>query len=117
MVDQYLTAQAIMYGVLVLVVLWLIAAVIKRNRDPVSRINIEDLLLGDDGRMSKASVVMLGAFMLTTWLMIYLTAGGKMSEGYLAIYVAAWIAPTVTKLIQAPALEKEKDAKAVASTD
>lgn len=115
MVEKYLTAQAIMYGVLVLVVLWFLAAIIRRNKDPSSRINIEDLLLGDDGRMSKASVVMLGAFMLTTWLMIYLTAGGKMSEGYLAIYVSAWIAPTVTKLFNTP--EKEKNAKPVTTSD
>lgn len=88
-----LLAAAVVYIALVLM---------KRSRSDSSRLDLEDLLLGDDGKMSKAAAVMMGAFAMTTWLMIFLTLNNKMTEGYLAIYVGAWIAPSVARLITAP---------------
>jgi hypothetical protein len=90
-----------MVVVLVLVILLISLALVKRDRSTVSRINLEDLLIGDDSKLSKAAAVMMGAFAMTTWLMVYLALNAKMTEGYLAIYVGAWIAPTVTRLIVA----------------
>lgn len=92
--------ETLMYLVLALCIAWMLVAVIRSSRHPDSALKIEDLLLGEDGRMSKAATVMLGSFFLTSWLMVYLTSAGKMTEGYLGIYVAAWIAPTVTVLIK-----------------
>ena len=83
---------------LMVVIVSIITVLIRRDRSSVSAINLEDLLIGDDGKLSKAAAVMMGAFAMTTWLMVYMTLGGKMTEGYLAIYVGAWIAPTVTRL-------------------
>jgi hypothetical protein len=94
--------KILMIAALILVITAIIYALIKRDRSTISAINLEDLLLGDDGRLSKAAAVMMGAFAMTTWLMVYLALGGKMTEGYLAIYVGAWIAPTVTVLIKKP---------------
>lgn len=71
----------------------------RSQRDKHSPINFEDLFIGDDGRMSKASTVMLGSFVVTTWMMVELTLSGKLTEGYLGLYMAAWVAPTVTSLI------------------
>lgn len=85
--------------IVILIVGWLLH---RRDADDKSKLNLEDLLLGEDGRLSKAAAVMMGAFALTTWLMAYLALTGKMTEGYLAIYVGAWIAPTVTTLIKRP---------------
>lgn len=62
-------------------------------------------LLMEHNKASKAAHVMLGAFAVTTWMMVYLTLSEKLTEGYLAIYVAAWIAPVVTRLIAKPAPE------------
>jgi hypothetical protein len=86
--------------VLVLVGLVIARSLLRRDADEGSRLSLDDLLLGDDGKMSKAAAVMLGAFLVTTWMMIWLTMQAKMTEGYLAIYVAAWITPTVTRLIK-----------------
>ena len=83
--------------VLLALVLW--RGISKRADNVHSKVNWDDLLLGDDGRMSKAAFVMLGAFAVTTWMMVLLTVRDKMTEGYLAIYVGAWITPTVTSLI------------------
>lgn len=91
--------KILMTVALVIVIAAIIFVLIKRDRSSSSQINLEDLLIGDDGKLSKAAAVMLGAFAMTTWLMVYLALGGKMTEGYLAIYVGAWIAPTVARLI------------------
>ncbi|MEY4761266.1 MAG: hypothetical protein RLZZ200_1122 [Pseudomonadota bacterium] len=85
------------------VVLLIIATLFLRSRSAHSKLSLDDLLLGDDGRLSKAAAVMIGAFGLTTWLMVYLALQGKMTEGYLAIYVASWITPTVAVIIKRPA--------------
>lgn len=88
-----------MIVVLAVIIIAIAFMLIKRDRSVLSQLNLEDLLLGEDGKMSKAASVMMGAFAMTTWLMVYLTLNAKMTEGYLAIYVGAWIAPTVTRLI------------------
>lgn len=86
-----------------LVVLWFIVRSLRsRSNCPESALNLDDLLLGEDGKASKAATVMFGAFVVTTGIMIWLTYKGLMSEGYLVIYVGAWIAPTVTRLIVNP---------------
>lgn len=92
-------AMAIILAVLFLAIAF---TLMRKSRDLHSRIDLEDLLIGDDGKLSKAAAVMMGAFAMTTWLMIYLTLNGKMTEGYLSIYVGAWIVPTVVKLIKGP---------------
>lgn len=74
-------------------------SLLKRHKLAVSRIDLDDLLLGDDGKLSKAAAVMMGAFAVTSWLMVYLALNDKMTEGYLTAYLAAWVAPTVTRLI------------------
>lgn len=60
--------------------------------------DLRDLLM-ENGKVSKAACVMMGAFAATTWQFIYYTLNGKMTEGYLGIYVAAWIAPVVARLV------------------
>lgn len=69
------------------------------NRAPSNPVSLIDLLLGDDGRASKAAFVMFGAFTLSTWVIVYLTLNDKLTEGFFTIYVSAWVAPTVTRLI------------------
>ncbi len=60
-------------------------------------------LLMENGKASKPAHVMFGAFVATTWFFVYYAVTGKMTEGYFGIYVAAWIAPVVTRLIVNPA--------------
>lgn len=74
----------------------------RRDRDALSKINIEDLLLGDDGKISKTSCIILGAFVFTTWMMGYLTLMGKMTEGYAGLYLAGWVTPFVANLLKGP---------------
>lgn len=91
--------KVIMIAALVCVLLFLVRIMFLRNKDDSSAINLDDLLIGEDGKLSKSAVVMLGAFVMTTWVIIHLTIVDKLTEGYLTIYAGAWISPTVTKLI------------------
>lgn len=70
----------------------------KLHTSKSNTFDILDLLM-ENGRISKAAVVMMGSFALTTWIMISLTSTDKLTEGYLGIYVGAWIAPVVVRLI------------------
>lgn len=92
-------AKSLSLLVLLLACLLLARAIHKRDKCADSKLSLDDLLLGDDGKMSKAAAVMFGAFGLTTWMMVVLTLRDKMSEGYFGLYSAAWITPTVAALI------------------
>jgi hypothetical protein len=96
--------QPLMVAILsigVLLIAWLLYS---RNRAATSRINLDDFLLGDDQKASKAAAVMFGSFFFTTWLMLDLQLKGKMSEGYLGLYLTAWVGPAVAVIMtrQAP---------------
>ena len=87
----------------------------RLHLNPENDFNVLDLLM-ENGRVSKAAVVMMGAFSLTSWMMVQLTLAGKMSEGYFGLYSAAWIAPVVIKLItQASATSNPKTTTATAT--
>lgn len=86
---------------LVVVVLLIARALLRSNRSDASQINLEDLLIGDDGKTSKAAAVMFGAFALSTWIMVKLTIAGGLTEGYFMAYLGAWVTPTVARVIWA----------------
>lgn len=92
---KYVTAVNCMYALLALGSVWVMLSLFRRSRDPKSNIHLDDLLLGDDGKISRAAVVMMGAFMLSCWMMIYLLAAGKMTEGYVGLFLGAWVAPNL----------------------
>lgn len=91
-----------MIFVLALAVLLIMWALERRNSSTASRISLDDLLVGDDGKMSKPAAVMFGSFALTTWTIVYLTINDKLTEGYFGAYLAAWVAPAVAKIIKGP---------------
>lgn len=80
----------------VALMIWRSLSNMHKNRDV--DFDLRDLLM-ENGKVSKAACVMMGAFAATTWQFIYYTLNGKMTEGYLGIYVAAWIAPVVARLV------------------
>lgn len=98
MMLELLTKQNGMALLLGVIVFLIVFSAIRMHRDPNSDFNLLDLLM-ENGHVSKAAVVMMGAFALTSWMMIELTMIGKMTEGYFGLYAGAWIAPVVVKLV------------------
>jgi len=86
-------------ALLVLLIMWALA---RRNKNQASKISLDDLLIGDDGKMSSPKAVMFGSFAMTTWTIIYLTINDKLTETYFGAYLAAWVVPAVTALIKRP---------------
>ena len=85
---------------LILIGLLCYRGLVHRSRSATSGINLDDLLLDPEtGKISKAAAVMMAALGVTSWLMVYLGLTGKMTEGYLGLYLGAWVVPTVTKMI------------------
>ena len=96
---KYFTAVNLMYALLAIGSVWVMLSLFKRSRAPESKIHLDDLLLGDDGKIARSAVVMMGSFVFTTWMMVYLLASGKMTEGYVGLYLASWVAPALTNRI------------------
>jgi len=91
--------KLVMMVVLGIVLIVAVISLRRRDRCSSSAIKLEDLLIGEDGRLSKAAAVMMGSFALTSWVIAYLAVNDKLTEGYFTAYVAAWVAPTVTALV------------------
>jgi uncharacterized membrane protein len=92
--------EFVLLGVLGLSILALIVALHRRSRNPNSRISIDDLLLGSDGRMSKSAAVMFGSFLVTSWVVVFQTLNKTISDITFAAYITAWVVPTVAVLIK-----------------
>ena len=87
----------IMPAILAIVVLGIIWSIYRLHRNPDADFNFLDLIM-ERGRVSKFSCVMMGAFVLHSWIMLDLELHGKMTEGYLTVYGATWIAPIIAQL-------------------
>lgn len=86
---------------LIIGVLGILWSVYRLHKNAAVEFNMLDLLM-ENGRVSKVSCVMMGSFALHSWIMIDLEVHGKMTEGYLTIYGATWIAPLIARLFSTP---------------
>lgn len=68
------------------------------HKDPTVEFSLFDLLL-ENGRVSKISALVMGAFGVCSWIMLSLEANGRMTEGYLTIYGATWVAPLLVRIV------------------
>lgn len=84
----------LLLAVFVIIALW----AVKLHFDNNTNFDLLDLFM-ENGRISKAATVMMLSFILTSWMMVYLTLHSKITEGYMGMYAAAWIAPVVVRLI------------------
>jgi hypothetical protein len=92
--------EYLLLGVLGVCALSLLWGLIRRSHNPASHINLDDLLVGDDGKVSKAAAVMMGSFAVTSWVVVFQTINHSITDTTFGLYVASWVAPTVTRLIK-----------------
>jgi hypothetical protein len=96
---QDLGGRHVMYAILACVTLLIMWTLERRNKNAASTFSFDDLLT-DNGKTSKPAAVMFGAFALSVWLMVFLAVNDKMTEGYFGAFLAAWVAPSVAKIIK-----------------
>ena len=89
--------MAVLLGLLVLMIG---RTITKRDRNSHSKIDLDDLLVDPQtDRISKAAVVLMASFALSSWVIIYLTLSGKLTDVLFAAYLTAYAAPAVVKII------------------
>lgn len=95
--------------VALLLALAIMVSLRRMHNDATSTFDLRDLLM-ENNRVSKAAAVMLGSFAATTWFFVYYALTGRMTEGYFALYTAAWIAPVVARLIKSNGSAQQPEA-------
>lgn len=83
--------------VLVIVVLFLIWAFWKAQRDTSNVFNLFDLIM-ENGRLSRAGVAFMAVLCITSWAFVRAVLDGKMNEGYFTSFGAMWVAPLIAKM-------------------
>ena len=96
----------------VLAIMW---SFYRLHRNPDVVFNLLDLLM-ENGRVSKVSFLVMGAFFVTSWVMLALQASGKMTEVIFAAYGSIWVAPLITRLMNPPQDTKTVSTASVTTT-
>lgn len=68
----------------------MVHAVIRASNDPQNKINIYDMLLGVDGKMSLTKTAQFGSFAISTWGFVHLVVYNHLTEWYYTSYMVAW---------------------------
>jgi hypothetical protein len=85
---------------LLLVAMLLARSFFKRDKDSSSAIKLDDLLVDPlTGKISKAAAVLMGSFAISSWVIIYITLTGKLTDVLFAAYLAVYATPAVVKII------------------
>jgi hypothetical protein len=89
----------ITYGFGILLFVFLVRVAYRLHRDAQRQdFDLTELWI-EDGHVSLFRIAFIVSLTLTSWLVIHLTLTAKLTEGYLGIYAAQWIAPIVAKLL------------------
>ena len=70
----------------------------RAHKTPGFDFNAFDLVM-NKGKVDKIALSYMLVLALSSWIMIDLQVNGKMTEGYFGIYIGAWIAPLVSKVV------------------
>lgn len=98
---QAVGREHIMFAILACAVLAILWSLERKSNDRASRFSFDELLT-EDGKTSKAACLMFGSFAVATWLIVFLTVNGKITEGYFTAYLGFYVAPAVARIIKGP---------------
>jgi hypothetical protein len=82
--------NAILWAILVITFTVGLLLMIKWQLTPNNGFDLRDIICSD-GRLSSSKVARFGAFVVSTWCFVYLTANDKLTEWYFMGYMAAWV--------------------------
>jgi hypothetical protein len=63
------------------------------------------------GRLDKVACAWVGSFLATTWVLIYQTFRGGLTEWLFAAYLTAWVAPIVSYILKGSGFASPPDEK------
>jgi hypothetical protein len=79
-----------------LLIIGMILAFWKANKDPKNSFNFNDLLVDNNGKAGGSKMRLNLAFIICSWVLIYYTLNGTVSEWLFASYLAAFVADRVS---------------------
>ncbi len=88
----------LMHALLAMGVLLMLVSLWRAHKTPGFNFCLFDLIM-NKGRVDKIALSYMIVLALSSWIMIDLQVNSKMTEGYFGIYIAAWIAPLVSKVV------------------
>lgn len=91
--------EHVAFWVLIVGMLAFISSVSVRHAMKASKFNFDDLLLGSDGRASKAGWVLMTSWTALTYVFVLLTFQGKVSVDYFWAYGTICILPFVIQQV------------------
>lgn len=82
--------DTLLWIILLISFLFGLILMIKWQLTPGNGFDLKDIICAK-GRLSSSKVARFGAFMVSTWCFVYLTANDKLTEWYFMGYMAAWV--------------------------
>lgn len=86
----------------------------RAHRNNKFQFSAFDLVM-ESGRVSKIALAFMIAFSVSTWVIIDMELKGKLTPEIFGMYLAAWVAPLVTKVVfqknEMPSLTNITDTK------
>ncbi len=86
---------------LLIFTLLLVWSFICAHRDPNFKLDLFDLVM-ENGRLSRTAFAFMVTLLVTSWVMIYLTLDGSLTDILFSAYLAAWVAPIVARMFSTP---------------
>lgn len=74
-----------------LLIIWMIIEFIKAQRDPKSPIDLNDLFVDSSGKLGGSKMRLNMAFIVSTWVVIYNSLNGQLTEWLFGAYLAAFV--------------------------
>lgn len=81
---DYLQLFLILGGLLI--VGWFVRQSMSEN----SKVSLQDIIVGNDGKASLTKIAQFGAFMISTWGFVHLVVYNNLTEWYYTSYMIAW---------------------------
>lgn len=92
--------KMLMLFVFAIILMLAVRAILKRNNDDKSHIDLDDLLIDPETKkISKAAAILLGSFAVSSWVLLYQVLTEHMSDTNYLGYMAVFATPAVVKLI------------------
>lgn len=85
-----------------LLIVWMILTFLKAHNDPKSVIDLNDLVVDGSGKIGGSRMRLNLAFIACTWVLVYYTLQGQLSEWLFAAYIAAFVYDRVNSRTNSP---------------
>jgi CDP-diglyceride synthetase len=94
---KYIWALASLFTVLIIVF-----SIIRAHFNKDNKFDLVKLFAYDsEGKLSDSKARLNGAFLVTSWAFIFLTMNDKLTEWYVAVFLAAWVGDRFAARVQA----------------